>query len=120
MYFEGPWKIIDKDSLEQVISPGIGQVLKHRSGAVVLRCPECRAVQFTCSPVTGSDDKPTLTKPIQCGSGHCQRCGIWFSIVVGKTVVHDDDPREKQARILSSKLRKAGVKEPPKLKVGKG
>jgi len=115
MYFEGPWTVVDQASLAH--SPRVGQVARRDTGVVVLRCPECRALQFAYSPISGPDDKPTLAKPIQCGAGHCKRCGIWFSIVAGKTIVHDDDPREKPVRSLPKKLTKAGVHWPPKVKV---
>jgi len=84
--FEGPWKVIDKDSLQQK-TPGPGEIIRHRSGAIVLRCPKCRALQFTHSPIEGTDEMPTLTKSVQCGGGKCLRCGVWFRVNAGRTVI---------------------------------
>lgn len=118
MYFQKPWHVVSRDSLEKGVATKPGEILMHKSGAVVLNCPECRAMQFTHAKNVGTPEIPTLSKPILCGAGHCRRCGIWFSVINGETVVHDGDPRgEKPKMMLSIKLKKAGVKSPPKLEI---
>jgi hypothetical protein len=114
LMFNGPWHVIDKKTLEQRPRPAPGEIIKHRSGAVVLCCPVCNAMQFAHAPITGTDDAPTIAKPIQCGAGNCKRCGIWFSIDAGKTVVVAG-PTDKLPREMPTKLVDAGVKPPPKL-----
>jgi hypothetical protein len=111
--FEGPWKVAKHGSLEKGV-PGKGVILKHRTGAVVLRCPKCNALQFAHSPVGGHVRAPTLSKPIQCGAGHCNRCAIWFTVDAGKTVIVEGPPA-KRSTPVPTRLRKAGVRPPPKL-----
>lgn len=110
--FEGPWKIINKDSLGKRF-PKRGEIIKHKSGAIILNCPKCNAMQFTHSPVSGTNEIPTLSKPIQCGAGNCDRCGVWFQITAGKTLVSKEPV--KHERPIPSKLVDAGVKKAPKL-----
>jgi hypothetical protein len=118
MYFEGPWRILKRNSLEQGVTTKPGEILLHRSKAIILNCPVCNAMQFTAAKNIGSREKPTLSKPVHCGAGHCRRCGVWFSVTNGKTVLHEEgDPREAPAMLLSTKLRRAGVVKPPELKV---
>lgn len=117
MYFEKPWIILERSSLEKGVTTKPGEILLHKSKMVILNCPECNAMQFTAAKNIGTVERPTLSKPIQCGAGHCRRCGIWFSVVNGETVIHDDDPRDKPASFLPRKLRKAGVRPPPKLEI---
>ncbi len=109
---DGPWKVIDKDDAGSGL-PVRGEIVRHRSGAVVLRCPACNSIQFAHSPITGPDDAPTLLKPIQCGAGNCKRCGVWFSVDAGKTVI--TEAPETPVRPIPAKLRRGGVKEAPKL-----
>lgn len=111
--FEGPWKIIGAKSLQDT-TPGQGEIIKHTSGAVILRCPSCNALQFTHSEIRGADDAPTLLSRIQCGSGFCRRCAIWFGVSAGKTVQYDgEEPRSKT--LIPKSLRDAGVKTAPTL-----
>ncbi len=112
--FEGPWKVADKKELASGL-PTKGEIIKHSSGAIVLRCPVCNAMQFAHSPVSGPDDAPTLSKAIQCGAGTCKRCGVWFAVDAGKTIIKDNPKVEPTP--LPTKLRKAGVKPPPKITV---
>ena len=108
--YQGPWRVVDRDTLGHTMR--IGDVMKHKSGAVILKCPKCRALQFAYSPVTGTDDKPTLTRSIQCGGGHCKRCGIWFRVDAGETVL--SDAAKSEPRPIPERL-KRGMKTPPKL-----
>jgi hypothetical protein len=113
--FEGPWRVVDKSTLGDRPRPAPGEIIKHRSGAVVLCCPACGAMQFAHAPVVGNDARPTITKPIQCGSGNCKQCGIWFSIDAGHTVLMNAPPPKRPPRAIPERLVKAGVKEAPKL-----
>lgn len=108
--FNGPWTVAKAKTLEDGIPTG--QIVKHKSGAILLRCPKCNAMQFTHSPIVGADETPTLTKRVQCGSGFCKRCAIWFSVDAGKTVIHDG-PQEISETPLPKKLVDAGVKTAP-------
>lgn len=108
--YKGPWRVSKNDSIGMGV--GIGEIIRHRSGAVILRCPKCRAMQFAHSPISGSDDTPTLTKPIQCGSGHCTRCAIWFTVTTGRTQL--TEPVKREGRVLPKSLVDAGITAPPK------
>ncbi len=112
--FTGRWRVIDKSTLGERPRPAPGEIIKHRSGAVVLCCPACGAMQFAHAPVVGDDMSPTIAKPIQCGSGNCKQCGIWFSIDAGQTALNEP-PKKRPQRAIPERLVKAGVKEAPKL-----
>lgn len=70
-------------------------------------------MQFACSKLIGTPEMPTLENAIHCGAGHCKRCGIWFTIQNGKTVI-TEQPVKGQIP-LTDKLKEAGVKRAPKL-----
>jgi len=115
-WYNGPYKVVDGiDTLGRRPSPGLGDIIAHRSGALVLRCPKCHAMQFTRAVVYNSKENPTLDRPIHCGSGHCKKCGIWFSIT-GGTSEQVDEP-VKATRPIPRKLAKAGVHPSPKIKI---
>lgn len=86
---------------------GRGDIIVHKSGMLILRCPACNAMQFGQASVLNSPDAPTLSKPLQCGSGHCKRCGVWFSIRNGKAS-EAESPVNAQTEI-PDRLKKAGV-----------
>ena len=111
--YEGPWKVQDQTDapLHQKLLPGV--IVKHRSGALLLNCPACNSMQFTCDQLKGTDDKPTLDGPIHCGAGFCKRCGVWFAIKNGKSFVAKAPVRDNV--LIPDKLKNAGVKRPPKL-----
>lgn len=110
--FEGPWEVASQKTLEENSVIKLGLIVKHKSGAILLRCPKCNAMQFTYSPVIGDDKTPTLTKRIQCGSGYCKRCAIWFGIDAGRTVLFEGT-EEKIGTAIPQKLVAAGVKTAP-------
>lgn len=115
MFKEG-WFVSDvKDSTGGGVD--VGEIIKHKSGAVILKCPKCGALQFTHSPITGPYDAPTLSKRIQCGGGHCKQCAIWFSVDAGKTVIHEG-PETKRGVMIPKSLRDAGVKTAPTIDQG--
>ena len=70
-------------------------------------------MQFAASKLIGTPEVPTLESVIHCGAGHCKKCGIWFKVQNGKTVISEEPVIEKVP--LSDKLREAGVKRAPKL-----
>jgi len=60
-----------------------GEIIKHRGGALVLRCPSCNSMQFAVAEIDGSDETPTIKTPISCA---CTRCSVEFRIRHGKAV----------------------------------
>ena len=115
-WYDGPYKVIDGvDTLGRRPHPALGDIMAHRSGAVILRCPKCHAMQFTRAEVYNAESSPTLDRPIHCGSGHCKKCGIWFTITNGRAA--ECEPPEGPSRPIPKKLAKAGVKPPPKLEI---
>lgn len=83
----GPWTIVDATTLAQRPRLAPGQLLRHRSGNVVLNCPACNATQFVVAQLAGPSDAPTLSCDVTCGAGYCKRCALRFTIVGGRTVV---------------------------------
>ena len=115
-WYTGPYSILkDVTSLQQRRAPGRGDIIAHASGAVILRCPKCAAVQFTRADILNSPDAPTLDRPVQCGAGHCKKCGVWFSINKGRAI--PSEPVAKKPPRLPETLVRAGVRPPPKLNV---
>lgn len=107
-WYEGPFKVIPNvDSLGKRPRPGRGDIIAHASGAVVLRCPKCGAMQFTRANILNSPETPTLDRPVQCGSGHCKKCGIWFTIRNGSAALSEEPPKTKRG--LPDNLSRAGV-----------
>jgi hypothetical protein len=114
-WYDGQYSVIDATALEGGQAVKRGEIMKHRSGAVIIRCPRCNALQFTAADVQGPPDAPTLSKPIQCGAGTCKRCGVWFRIAAGKAI--PADPATAQpSKPIPEKLARAGVKAPPMIK----
>jgi hypothetical protein len=115
-FYNGPYIVLPRemDSIRKV-TPSLGEVMRQRSNVLVLRCPACRALQFTAASISGPDDSPT-TSPIHCGAGTCKRCGIWFKLVDGRAalVPAPVDPTPP----VPAKLAEAGVKKAPKLPEG--
>ena len=115
-WFSGPYFVIaGVDTLGKRPRLGRGEIIAHKSGAVILRCPACAAVQFARADVLNDPHTPTLDRPIQCGSGHCKKCGVWFTIRNGEAKKVDEPTRP--TRTLPKKLADAGVAAPPRLKV---
>jgi uncharacterized protein YbaR (Trm112 family) len=85
-WYEGPWKVIPETSMTQRARLKPGEIMKHKSGTVLLNCPACNSLQFAKASVISSDILPSLDRAIQCGSGFCKRCGVWFRIIDGKTI----------------------------------
>ncbi len=112
--YTGSYRVLKEVStLAQRRLPGRGDILRHKSGAIVLRCPKCVAIQFTRAEVLDSDDSPTLDRPVQCGAGHCKKCGIWFTIHSGRAA---EVPKpEKKPQEIPKVLARAGVHPSPKL-----
>jgi len=111
-WFPGPWRIIEETSLNGRPRLAPGEVMHHRSGAVLLNCPACNAMQIG-KGVEGAADAPTLTAPVHCGKGFCHRCGIWFTVTGGATR-EAVKPTAKPV-IIAPELRKAGVRPAPSL-----
>lgn len=115
-WYEGPFRVVpDIKELKDRPSPARGDIIAHRSGAVVLRCPRCGAMQFTRADILNDPSAPTLDRPIQCGSGHCKKCGIWFVIQRGRAKEVQEPEKKKTA--IPDRLARAGVTPPPELKV---
>lgn len=115
-WYDGPYSVVEGvDSLGMMPHIRRGQIIAHQSGAVILRCPACNAMQFGAAKVLNSPEKPTLDRPLQCGSGHCKKCGVWFQIVNGKAVPAESPNKEKGE--IPRKLFRAGVRPPPGLKL---
>lgn len=113
-FFTGPYHILNGvSSLAQKRMPGRGEIIAHESGAIILRCPKCAALQFTRADVMGSPEAPTLDRPIQCGSGHCKKCGIWFAIRKGSAAIVEAP--KKTAKEIPKALARAGVHTAPKI-----
>lgn len=113
-FFSGPYRVLDGvDSLAQKRMPGRGEIIAHASGAIILRCPKCAALQFTRADILNNPDAPTLDRPVHCGSGHCKKCGIWFEIRKGTATEVEEPPRKE--RKIPRKLARAGVHPAPKI-----
>ena len=111
--FHGPWKVLGGvDKLTKRLLPG--EIIKHKNGALIFNCPKCNAVQFTRARMSGNDDAPTIDEPIQCGSGYCDKCGIWFQVVNGTTRLVDTKTNDDGVEI-PDKLKDLGVHPSPKL-----
>lgn len=110
-WYDGQYRIIEAKRLSQRPRPGRGEIIVHDSGAIVLRCPACSALQFTHAKVFDSPDAPSLDRAIQCGSGHCHRCGVWFTIHRGRA--KKVEPSQDEAPGPGGELKRAGVKSPP-------
>ncbi len=113
-WYDGRYRVVPGvDSLGKMPQIGRGDIIEHASGAVVLRCPACSAMQFGRADILNSLDSPTLDRPLQCGSGHCKACGVWFLIRNGKAEKAEAPaPRKRE---LPRKLVRAGVRPAPKL-----
>lgn len=93
-----------------------GQIMQHRGGTVVyVTCPKCAKMQWAPGKVSGHVDAPTIDRPMQCGGGYCTKCSIWFRIANGKA--YEVDPPDTQKKPVSEKLRRAGVRRPPRVDV---
>ena len=112
-WYQGPWKVIAETSMAEKARLLPGEIMKHGSGTILLNCPACNSVQFAKATVIGSDILPSLDKAIQCGSGFCRRCGVWFRIIDGKTVEQDAPVRVDT--VIPEKLAAAGVTKAPSL-----
>ena len=109
-WFQGPWRVVSNEVLETQPKLAPGQILRHRSGAVVLNCPACNAMQFAHSPLVGPDDAPTLTKPVHCGAGLCRGCAVWFAVRNGHTEPAPAPVPERPE--IPERLARAGVRRP--------
>ena len=89
-----------------------GEIIVHKTGNLLLNCPKCGKIQFAAAKLEGSDEAPNIMAPIQCGSGYCQRCGVWFRIVTGKPEILEAPPGREPLDI-PKELLQAGVKRPP-------
>lgn len=114
-WFKGPYFVLEGVDRLAIKRPARGEIIAHDSGAVVLRCPACAAIQFARAKILNSPKTPTLDRPIQCGSGHCKRCGVWFTIRNGEAM--PAEAPEKKEVALPDKLKRAGVHPQPELKL---
>lgn len=112
--FKGLWSVVNQDDHKRFPDPG--EIMKHKSGAIMLRCPECNSLQFTAAIITGPDDAPTISKPIVCGAGSCKRCAVRFSIDAGRTIKESSEDNGGKIGI-PEKLKQAGVKKAPRIKI---
>lgn len=107
-WYDGPFKVVEGiDTLGKMPHIGRGDIIAHKSGAVVLRCPACNAMQFGRAAVLNSKEAPTLDRPLQCGSGHCKKCGVWFTIRNGEA--RPAKKPEQKRTAIPDKLTAAGV-----------
>lgn len=68
-----------------------GEIIRHKAGAHILRCPACNAVQFVANELQGEASAPTFAKPLRCA---CVRCACEFRIRSGKAIEVGADARE--------------------------
>lgn len=61
-----------------------GEILKHRSGMIIVRCPICRTMSLGATRLKGTGDAPTLADPIRCG---CAACRALFTVEAGQLKV---------------------------------
>jgi hypothetical protein len=113
-WFAGPWAVLTGvDSLEVKPRLSPGEVMRHKSGNVVLTCPACHALQFGTAKITGTDERPSLDRPLHCGSGHCRRCGVWFTLRDGVALLVAA-PAAPAGAPVPERLARAGVHTPPR------
>jgi len=113
-FYDAPYKLLPKeiDSIRKRVTPYIGEVLRHRSGLLVLHCPACRSVNMAATDLSGTEAAPT-TGLIHCGAGGCKKCGVWFRLIDGLAVlVPAPDPPKHP---IPEELAEAGVKAAPEL-----
>lgn len=92
---------------------GRGEIIDTGRGTAILRCPACHRLQFVVNKIVGDARAPNLLEPMQCGSGYCAKCGVWFRIVNGVSEeMEDPDPTTPE---IPSSLRRAGVRKPPRI-----
>jgi hypothetical protein len=89
-FFEGPFKITHGSSLADRGRLRAGEIMKHRSGALIYRCPGCLSIAFHVAKLTGPDDLPSLDRPMICGCGLCK---VQYNLTQGKAVVIDEGRR---------------------------
>lgn len=112
-WFQGPWRVVAEDSLASRTKLAPGEIMRHHTGALILNCPACNAMQVGRADLAGPPDAPTLSAPVHCGKGFCQRCGVWFTVVGGRTREAEQPP--VRATRVPDHLRRAGVRPPPSL-----
>jgi len=88
-----------------------GDIIDTGRGVLLLACPACAKIQFAAGEVTGLQTHPTVSRPIHCGNGYCQKCGVWFRVMSGKPEIIEEPKREPTT--ISDMLKRAGVKPPP-------
>lgn len=89
--FDGPWHVIAADSLITRLAPG--EIMRHKSGVLVLPCPACGVLQFAAHTVEG--DPPSISGAVRCAAAKCpaRRCACRWTIIAGQTVsVSEDAP----------------------------
>lgn len=111
-WFRGPWRVIPETSLGDRTRLAPGEIMRHHTGQVVINCPACNAMQIG-SGVKGDPQAPTLAAPVHCGKGFCHRCGVWFTIVGGRTEEAKKPPVRTTA--IPPELRRNGVRPAPSL-----
>jgi len=112
-WYQGPWRIIKADTVASRVRLQPGEIMPHRSGALILNCPACNTMQVAHAQIQGSPEAPTLSAPVHCGKGYCQRCGVWFTVIGGCT----REAERPKARItaIPDRLQRAGVRHAPSL-----
>ena len=112
-WYGGGWQILPGvESLESHPHLRPGEIVRHRTGAIILTCPACHAMQFALAKVSGTDERPTLDRPVHCGAGHCRRCGIWFTITDGVAALAA--PPTQATTEVPARLARAGVHRAPR------
>lgn len=89
-----------------------GAIIVTRGGVSILGCPACGKMQFAAAVPSGPAAAPHITRPIQCGSGFCKRCGEWFRIING--VPERVPPAERPVPAIPPALAAAGVRRAPR------
>jgi uncharacterized protein YbaR (Trm112 family) len=88
-----------------------GGIIVARNSVSILGCPACGKMQFVAGVPTGPAEAPHLQRPVQCGSGYCKRCGVWFRILNGAPEILPNQVRA--AAVVPARLAQAGVRRPP-------
>jgi hypothetical protein len=87
--YPGPWRIIVSTSLAEQHRLAAGDLMRHKSGVVMLRCPLCNVQQFAVVSLNGDATSPSLTGDVKCTAGSCKvrRCACVWTVINGATVL---------------------------------
>lgn len=87
--YPGPWRIIGSTSLAEQHRLVEGDLMRHQSGVIMLRCPACGVQQFAVVSIDGDATSPSMTGDVRCTAGACKarRCPCVWTVINGATVL---------------------------------